>query len=247
MRSLLAIIFLLGACCLPQLAIADEATAIADADRLYAQRANSDKASEAVEFLQQAVQDHPDSYALHWRLARAAWWIGDGTENETTDKEMGQIGWDAGARAIELNSSGLEGHYWTTLAMGEYSKGISILKAIGQGLDKKFSSHLDTVLAADEGYDNGGALRAKGMYWHELPRIMRDRAKALEKLERSNELIPNHPRTLYYLAVVNHAEGNEEAARACIEASIAAAPRWPDAPERARVLGWARTLDGQIP
>jgi len=242
MRSLLLIICLV----LPRLALATEADAIAEADRLYGLRASSDQADAAVEYLQQAVADHPDSYGLHWRLARAAWWIADGTTHSDTDQKMGKLGWDAGERAVALKSSGIEGHYWACLAMGEYAKGISIVKAIAAGIDGKFNGHLDIVLAADEDYDNGGALRAKGMYWASLPRLMRKFDRAVDRLSTANDLVPNHPRTLYYLADVHNRMGEEDKAREYLDQSLAATS-WRDAPERARVSAWARSLDGQIP
>ena len=60
-------------------AAATEQEAIAEADRLYGLRGSSDQAEEAVEYLKTATADYPDSYELHWRLARACWWVADGT------------------------------------------------------------------------------------------------------------------------------------------------------------------------
>ena len=225
---------------------ASEQEAIAEADRLYAFRGTSERAEEAVDYLQTATSEYPDSYGLHWRLARAAWWIADGTENSETDKSLGQLGWDAGARAVAIDSSSLEGHYWMMLAMGEYAKGISIVKAIAKGIDGKFSEHLDIVLAADEDYDDAGALRAKGKYWSSLPRFMRKYDRALTKLERADELVPNHPRNLFYLAELHHILEDDETARAYLDKSLACTS-WPDVPERTRVMAWAKALDKEIP
>jgi len=225
---------------------ASEGETIAEADRLWGLRGSSDRAQEAVDYLQTATADHPDSYDLHWRLARAAWWIADGTENADVDKAKGKLGWDAGARALELNSSDLEGRYWMTLSMGEYAKGISILKAIGQGIDGKFTEHIDHVLAADEDYDDAGALRAKSKYWSSLPRFMRKYDRAQSRLERADELVPNHPRNLFYLAELHHILGDDATARDYLDKSLGCTS-WPDAPERARVMSWARALDSEIP
>ncbi len=223
-----------------------EADVVAEADGLYAQRSISSQAEAALEALRTGVTTYPDSYALQWRLARICWWIAEGTDDRDTKQALGKEGWDAGERAVALDPAGIEGHYWTALAMGEYAKGISIIKAISQGLDKKFNGHLDKVLSADEGYDDGGALRARGIYWQSLPRIMRSYPKALEYLERSDELVPSHPRTLYYLAQTHHLDGDDERARQYLDACLAATA-WPDAPERLRVLAWARALDGVLP
>ncbi len=228
----------------PRPALAGEQEVIDQADALYKQRSSSTKSNEAVELLRTGAADHPDSYGIHWRLARATWWVCDGTTSESTKKSLGKEGWDAGARAMELEPNGIEGRYWMVLALGEYSKGISILKAIGQGMDGKFSSNLDWVLSQDEGYDEGGALRAKSRYHFSLPRFMRSFPKALEKLERSDALVPNHPRTLYFMAETHHALGDDEAARKALDACLASS--WSDRAERTRVHGWAEDFASEL-
>ena len=228
----------------PRPAAAGEQEVIAEADSLYGQRSSNTRSNEAVELLRAGAVDYPDSYGIHWRLARATWWVCDGTNSESTKKSLGKEGWDAGARAMEIKSDGIEGRYWMVLALGEYSKGISILKAISQGLDGKFSDNLDWVLAQDEGYDQGGALRAKSRYHFSLPRFMRSFPKALEKLERSDALTANHPRTQYFLAVTHHALGDDEAARKALDASLNST--WSSRAERERVLGWAQDFEAEL-
>jgi tetratricopeptide (TPR) repeat protein len=227
-------------------AVGTEEEVIAEADRLYGLRADSGKAQDGLDLLRDGAQAHPQSYGIQWRIARACFWICDGTEDKDIKKSIGMEGWEAGDKAVALDASGIEGHYWTTLAMGEYSKGISIIKAIGKGIDKQFTHHLDTTLAADEAYDNGGALRAKGRYWFALPKIMRSFEKSLEKLERADELVPNHPRTLLYVAETQHAMGDDAAARTSLDAALACTG-FPDAAERDRVMVWARAFDKELP
>lgn len=227
-------------------AVGSEQEVIAEADRLYGLRADATRAQEGLDLLREGAAAYPESYGIHWRIARACFWICDGTEDREVKKSLGKEGWDAGDVALAQKPDGIEGHYWTVLTMGEYSRGISILKAIGQGLDKKFTHHLDTVLAADEDYDDGGALRAKGKYWYALPKVMRDYDKSLERLQRADELVPNHPRTLLYLAETQHAMGDDAAARASVEAALACTG-WPDAAERERVMAWARAFEGTLP
>jgi len=243
---LIACLALLVTLSLPGSILASEADVIAEADKIYGGRANSDRALEGVEFLREGAESYPESYGIHWRLARACWWICDGTTDTETDKSLGLEGMEAGEKAVAIKSSGIEGHYWTCLALGEYANGISIIKAIAAGLDGRFTDHLDIVLAADEDYDNGGALRAKSRYHFGLPRLMRSYPKALERAERSNELIPNHIRTLYYLAETEHVMDNDEKAREYLDEAMALTNYW-DGPERIRVMAWCKELDKQIP
>lgn len=243
-RSRLLVLAVISALSIPAVSSAGEQDVISEADALYKQRASSTKSNEALELLREGATQYPDSYGIHWRLARAAWWICDGTTDNAVKKATGLEGMDAGNRAIVIKPTGLEARYWMVLALGEYSKGISILKAIGQGLDGKFTKNMDAVVRADEDYDDGGGLRAQSRYHFTMPRPMRSYPMALEKLERSDELVPDHPRTLYFLAETHHALGDDTAARTALDACLAST--WPDRAERDRVHGWARSFESQL-
>ena len=243
-RTRLLVLAVVSAFLVPAVSVAGEQDVISEADTLYKQRGSSSKATEALELLREGAETYPESYGIHWRLARAAWWICDGTTDNATKKAKGKEGMDAGNRAIEIKSNGIEGCYWMALALGEYSMGISILKAIGQGLDGKFTTNIDAVIRADEDYDDGGALRARSRYHFNMPRPMRSYPKALEFVERADELVPDHPRTLYFMAETHHALGDDTEAREALDACLASG--WADRTERDRVHGWARTFESQL-
>lgn len=225
-------------------AAADETESIQQADRLWVERHDPARAMQALELLRVAREQHPSSYGVHWRLARLCFWLCDGTSDTGRKRAIGKEGWDAGERAIALNPSGIEGYYWAALTMGEHAKGLSIPEAMAANLEPRFNGYLDKVLAADEGYGEGGALRARACYWAELPPLMRSYSRSLEYLQRSDELVPGHPRTLYYMAEVYLAMGSEDEARQAIDASLGTS--FEDRAERARMLVWARSLEQQI-
>jgi len=225
-------------------AAADETESIQQADRLWVERHDPSRALQALKLLQDASVSHPDSYGLHWRLSRLCFWLCDGTSDMGRKRTLGKVGWDAGERAIALNPSGIEGHYWAALTMGEHAKGLSIPEAMAANLEPRFNGYLDKVLAADEGYGEGGALRARACYWYSLPPLMRNYSRSLQYLQRSDELVPGHPRTLYYMAEVHLAMGHDEEAQQAIDASLGAS--FDDTAERARLLVWARSLRQQI-
>lgn len=194
-------------------AIQTETWLMEEADRLYSLRDDADSALRGLDVLRQGAAISPDSYGIQWRIARICWWIAVGEGDTGVKRALGQEGWNAGEKAVALDPTGVEGHYWTTLAIAECANSMSILAAITLGIDGRFNTHPDMVLAVDEGYDDGGALRAKGVYWFSLPGRMRNYDKSLERLERANELVPSHPRTLPYLAEVHHAMGDDKAAQ----------------------------------
>ena len=244
MQSLLVSLVLAVALVSSSAAMGSEAEQLDRADRLWVVRHDPPRALQALEQLRTACEDHPDSYALHWRLSRLCFWLADGTTDTDRKRLIGKEGWDAGERAIVLNPSGIEGYYWAALTMGEHAKGLSIPEAMAANLEPRFTSYLDTVLAADEGYGRGGALRARACYWYSLPPLMRSYSRSLEYLQRSDELVPGHPRTLYYMAEVHAAMGHVDEARQAIDASLSV--NFDDRAERARMLVWARSLEKDL-
>ncbi len=214
------------------------------ADRLWAERHDPSRVLQALELLHAGCEQHPDSYDLHWRLARLCFWMCDGTADTSRKRAVGKEGWDAGERAIELKPEGIEGYYWAALTMGEHAKDMSVAEGVAANLEPRFNRYLDIVLAADEGYGEGGALRARACYWYSLPPLMRSYSRSLEYLERSDELVPGHPRTLFYMAEVHHAMGETDQARAAIDASLDTS--FHDRAERDRMLVWARSLERQL-
>jgi hypothetical protein len=238
--SITTILVLLAA----SVAAADPNESIQQADRLWIERYDPARAMQALELLREARDQHPDSYGVQWRLARLCFWLCDGTSDTDRKRAIGKEGWDAGERAIALEPSGIEGYYWAALTMGEHAKGLSIPEAMAANLEPRFNGYLDKVLASDEGFGEGGALRARACYWAALPPLMRSYPRSLEYLQRSDQLVPGHPRTLYYMAEVHHAMGNEDEARQAIDASLGAP--FEDRAERARMLVWGRSLEQQI-
>lgn len=223
---------------------ATAADLVDQADRLWAERNDPSRVLQAVELLRTACEEHPDSYDLHWRFSRLCFWMCDGTTDTGRKRAIGKEGWDAGERAIALDPEGIEGYYWAALTMGEHAKDMSVAEAVAANLEPQFNRYLDTVIAADEGYGEGGALRARACYWYSLPPLMRSYSRSLEYLKRSNELVPGHPRTLFYMAEVHHAMGNADQARAAIHASLDTS--FDDRAERDRMLVWARSLEQQL-
>ncbi len=230
--------------CIAASAAASEHDAIVEADRLFEQRGNPSQAKAALSHLQNATQEYPGSYGLHWRLARICFWLADGTQDTAIKRIIGKEGWDAGEMAISLDPDGIEGYYWSALTMGEHAKDMSVAEGLSKGLDGKFNDYLDKVLSMDESYGQGGALRARARYWYALPRVMRSYPKCLDYLERSNELVPGHPRTLLYMAEAYHVLGEHEKARQALEASLQAS--FHDSAERQRMLTWARNFQAEL-
>jgi hypothetical protein len=75
---------------------------IAEAEPLYDGREDMTKARTAVTALRQAHAADYGNYEAAWKLARAAFAVGDRTDNETEQVAMFKEGIDAGKAAVQL-------------------------------------------------------------------------------------------------------------------------------------------------
>src|ERR1051325_6522260 len=85
---------------------------IAEAEPLYEGREDMTKARLAVTALRQAHAADYGNYEAAWKLARAAFYVGDRTDNETERDAMFKEGTDAGKAAVQLQPNKPDGHFW---------------------------------------------------------------------------------------------------------------------------------------
>lgn len=212
---LLALLLVLGS--LP--AAADDA--LAEMDALYAKRdGTGNNARQVLALAEKAFAENP-SYDVAWRAARACFWVCDRTENTKIDTELGLKGAGWAEKAIELNAAAVEGHYFRTLCLGEYGKGIGIPRALLKGVGGKFESSGEKAISIKAGYDFGGPLRAMGRYYQMLPWMKRDLDKAEAYYKRSNAVAPCATRTYFYLVELYVQREDYAAARAIADQGLA--------------------------
>lgn len=85
-------------------------------------------------------------------------------------------------RAVQLDSRGVDGHYFNALAISIYAYGKSIIKALLEGLGPKYEQHLNDALSVNKNYKGGQLFAAYGRYWYSLPWPKRDAKKSLDDL-----------------------------------------------------------------
>jgi tetratricopeptide (TPR) repeat protein len=149
---------------------------------------------------EKAAEKDPENYEAEWQIARAAWWVADRSGDSEVKRRLGQKGYEHGARAIAINPDGVEGYTWFAAALGEYGLGISIVKALFQGLDGKFRKHCQQAIEIDAAYDGGAPLRAMGRFFAKLPFPKQDLRRSRELLEEAVKLAPERFLTRLYLA-----------------------------------------------
>ena len=82
--------------------------------------------------------------------------------------------------AIKQRPKRVEGHYFHAWAVGQWSLGISIPKALWKGAEGQLRKSMKNAEKLDRSYDYFGVLRMWGRFYHSLPWPKYDGPKALK-------------------------------------------------------------------
>ncbi len=167
---------------------------------LWDARDKGENSPKLVSALEKRVAADPEDFEAQWWLARACWWIADRSADADGKRNYGEKGVQHGEKAVALAPDRVEGYLWYSAALGEYGLGISIMRALLQGLDGKFRKHCQQAIEIDPGYDGGGPLRAMGRFYAKLPFPKQDLKRSRELLEEAVKLAPERSLTRLYLA-----------------------------------------------
>jgi len=192
-------------------------------DALYTERGDLAKAKEARAKYEAALAAKEDDYGASWRLARILYWIGDHTPDNDAKKAIFQQGIDHAKRAIELDPSKADGHFWLGVCYGVYGEAKGVLKSLF--LVKPIKAEMRRVLEIDPAYDRGGADRVLGRVYHEVPGIAGGSEKtSLQHLLKAVEYGPRVGLNLLYLADTYIALDRIEDARKTLETILTMEP-----------------------
>lgn len=195
---------------------------LAEAEPLYDGRDDMAKARQAVTALRQAQGADYGNYEAAWKLARAAFYVGDRTDNETERDNMFREGIDAGKAAVQLQPHKPDGHFWLGANYGGRAAH-STLSSLSSFQDIK--GEMETVLKLDETYQGYSAYLGLGRLYLQAPRMMGgDPAKAIEYLEKGVKLNPNNTVMRYHLAEAYDEVGRHSDAKKQIETLISITP-----------------------
>jgi tetratricopeptide (TPR) repeat protein len=158
---------------------------VAEADKLYEQ-GGLNNYKQAIELYQKAIAANPDSYEANWKCARAHREYGDTAKSQKIEgwedicAQYGKAGMQYAQKATELEPDKPDGYYYYGLSVGVYSDGVSIFKALSEGLKDKTQSSFEKTYELDKMYKKAGPMIALGRFWAVLPWPMRDRKKSLK-------------------------------------------------------------------
>ena len=244
-RSLLLTGMLLAAPAFAQpLAAGDDLRALlARVDAEWSHRDEPGLMEDIRRLLEKAEQLAPDDYGVLWRLARYYFWVSDDPKIPNDEKsKLGKKAWEYGDRATAANPSGVEGWYFAAVGMGNYSLGIGILKALGEGIEGKFKERLSRAEKIDPKYYDGGIYNAWGRFYFKLPWPKYDARRSEQALQKAIEMNPANVRGRLFLAELYIKEKHRKEAKQLLEEAVALKPGAYDVPEERRSQALARAL-----
>jgi hypothetical protein len=195
------------------------ANRIAEADSLWEGREDLQKARVAVAALRQARTADYGSYDAAWKLARAAFYVGDHTDNEDERDNMFREGMDAGKSAVQLQPSRADGHFWLGANYGG-AAAHSTIANLSSFQDIK--TEMEAVLKIDESYQGYSAYLGLGRLYLQAPNVLGgDTGKATLYLEKGVKLSPNNMLMRYHLAQAYEANNRDAEAKKQLETLLA--------------------------
>ena len=205
---------------------------------------------EARALLAKAEETAPDDYGVLWRLAQLHFWVSDDPTLSGEERtRLGKKAWEYGDRASAVNPRGVEGWYFAAVGMGNYSLGIGILKALGQGVEGKFKQRLSMAESISPNFYAGGIFNAWGRFYFKLPWPKYDARKSERLLQKAIQVNPVNVRGRVFLAELYEKEGRIKDARDLLEQAITRQPGSLgsyDVPEERRSQKRARELLAEL-
>jgi len=217
---------------------------VLQAEPLYDGREDMAKARVAVATLRQARIADYGNYEAAWRLARAAYYVGDHTDSSTESDDMFREGIEAGKAAVKLQPNKPEGHFWLGANYGG-SAAHSTLASLANVQDIR--KEMEAVLKIDQGYQAGSAFTVLGRLYLQAPRVLGgDTGKAISYLEKGLSFGANNSLTRVYLAEAYAAANRDSDARKQIEALETMTPDPKFLPEHKDALAKAKKLQERM-
>jgi tetratricopeptide (TPR) repeat protein len=181
---------------------------LAEAETLYEGREDLNKARVCVAALRQARTADYGNYEAAWKLARAAFYVGDRTDSDSEKDDMFREGVEAGKAAVALEPDKPEGHFWLGANYGGEASN-STLASLSSVHD--IQNEMEAVLKIDESYQGYSAYLGLGRLYLQAPKVMGgDTSKAIQYLEKGVKLSPNNTMMRFHLAEA-YVEANRDA------------------------------------
>jgi len=213
---------------------------IAESDSLWEGREDINKARVALAALRQARTADPSSYEAAWKLARAAFYVGDHTDNDSERDDALRDGIEAGKAAVQFQPDKPEGHFWLGANYGSTAAHSTLA---GLSSFRDIEGEMDAVLKIDESFEGYSAYLGLGRLYLQAPRVLGgDVNKAIEYLEKGVKKSPNNTMMRAELAKAYATDNRDADAKKQIEMVLAATPSPQHAAEHKDAVAQANKL-----
>jgi tetratricopeptide (TPR) repeat protein len=205
------------------------------ADALYALRSEIENVRASLKLLQEAATEN--DYESAWRMGRALFFLGQEAQSRNEARAHYAQGASASTRAARLRAERVEGHFWLGVNLALLAQKENPARALFHALRAKKA--LERAAHIQPSYHAAGPLRVLARLQHKLPRLLGGgHARARTNFEQAIQLAPANTVTKIYLAELLMETGDEQAARAQLEAILSAPtdPDWNFETERDRQL-----------
>jgi hypothetical protein len=220
---------------------------LAEIDATWMVRDQPGKMDAVLELLRKAEKLAPSDYEFLWRMARYYYWQADDPSITSEEKaRLGKLTWEWSDKANQANPARVEGWFYGSAGVGMYSLGISIVKALFDGMESKYLDRLKRAQAADPSYYGYGGDVSWGRYYYEVPWPKYDGEKSELSFRKALRGSPKNLRAKVYLAELYIKEDHPAEAKKLLDAVLAAKPGEYDPPEERRAQGLARAALAQI-
>ena len=208
---------------------------------MYRDRETLTSATRAAAIWNQRLTADPKDFESAWKLARAQYWLGTNGVPERDRKAALEAGMAAGRKAIAIDPSRPDGHFWMAANMGALAESYGLRQGIRYRTPIRES--LERVLKIDAPYLDGSADRALGRWYYKVPGLFGgDKRKSEMHLRKALSYAPNSIISHLFLAETLIELGRSDEARKEIEAALAAPISADWAPEDRRFKEQAKTL-----
>ena len=172
--------------CLPVVCSADVSARMAEAESLFSYDGPLENYQKSIDIYKEILAKNPADFEATWKCARALRHYANKAQQTNVKgwkkicAQMGKEGMGYAQKAIALNPKKPDGYYYYALNVGIYADGVSIVKALKEGLKDKTQSSFEKVLVLDKSYEKHGALVGIGRFWSVLPWPLANKKKALD-------------------------------------------------------------------
>jgi tetratricopeptide (TPR) repeat protein len=217
---------------------------IAQADKLYKERADLQRAREGIVLLARALAADSGSYDAAWRLARLNYFLGSHTTDKAERSRSYDKGIEAARRAVALQDGKPEGHFWLGANLGGRAQQSALS---GMTSIDEIRGEMEKVIKLDEGFQGGSAYMALGQVDLEAPKFLGGDAKrAVEVLEKNLRFGETNVLYRLRLAQAYLAVNRQEDARKELGAVLNMTPDPDYLPEYDDAVAQARKLLDQL-